>query len=97
MKVDEHGNLPWGEMREKIRARLAERDLANDPDSGRLEILRGLVRARIVSIPRSQEEDHDGPILVVDDRRLTWRELGRLFSALEGWDLRIQVLDCLEA
>jgi hypothetical protein len=59
MKMDLHGHLPWGEMRERIRSRLAERDLAVDPDTRRLAILRGLVRAHI---HRAHDVDEDGPI-----------------------------------
>lgn len=51
MRADTDGVLPWGHLREKIRARMAERDVAVDPDTGRLEILRGLVRAHIDSVP----------------------------------------------
>lgn len=94
MKMDEHGHLPWGEMREKIRARLAERDVAVDPDDKKLKILRGIVRAHLHTVPAAREDDDDGPVLIVDDRRITWRELGKMLDGLEGWDLRIEVLDC---
>jgi hypothetical protein len=33
----------------------------------------------------------------VDDRRITWRELGRMLDRQEGWNLRIAVLDCVQA
>jgi hypothetical protein len=80
-----------------IRSRLAERDVAVDPDTGKSTILRGLVRAHLHTMPEAHEDDDDGPVLVVDDRRITWRELGRMLDGLEGWDLRIEVLDCVEA
>lgn len=93
MRADADGVLPWGRMREKIRARMVERDVAVDPDSGRLEILRGLVRARIDTVPELHDEDEQGPVLIVDDRRITWRELGKMLVGLEGWNLRIEILD----
>jgi len=82
-----------GEMRETIRARMAERDVAVDPATGRLEILRGLVRAHIDSVPESHEEDEDGPVLIVDDLKITWRELGEMLVGLDGWSLRLEILD----
>lgn len=97
MKMDEHGHLPWGAMREKIRSRLAERDVAVDPNTGKSTILRGLVRAHLHTMPEAHEDDDDGPVLIVDDRRITWRELGRMLDRQEGWNLRIAVLDCVQA
>lgn len=93
MQMDAHGALPWGELRERIQSRLAERDVAIDPRTGKLRILRGLVRAHI---DRADDEGA-GPVLIVDDRRVTWHELGQMLDALGGWDLRLQILDCLEA
>jgi hypothetical protein len=93
MRADADGVLPWGLMREKIRTRMAERDVAVDPGTGRLEILRGLVRARIDTVPELHDEDEQGPVLIVDDRRITWRELGKMLVGLEGWNLRIEILD----
>jgi hypothetical protein len=93
MKMDEHGHLPWGAMRDKIRARLAERDVAIDPESGNLTVLRGMVRAHIHTAPGPHDDDDDGPVLVVDDRRMSWRELGQMLHAFEGWNLRLEILD----
>ena len=93
MRAGVDGVLPWGEMRETIRARMAERDVAIDPATGRLEILRGFVRAHIDSVPEPHEEDADGPVLIVDDRKITWRELGEMLVGLEGWSLRLEILD----
>jgi hypothetical protein len=93
MRAGVDGVLPWGEMRDKVRARMAERDVAMDPDTGRLKILRGLVRAHIHSVPQLDEEDEHGPVLIVDDRKITWRELGEMLVSLEGWSLRLEILD----
>jgi hypothetical protein len=90
MKMDEHGHVPWGEMRDKLRQRLAERDVAVDPDTKRLQILNRRVRARIVGF------DDDGPLLVVDDRRVTWSELARLLESFEGWDLDVRIFGATE-
>ena len=51
-----------------------------DPDTGRLECLRRLVRAQIHRGP----DPEDDPVLLVDDRKLTWRELGQMLVGLEG-------------
>jgi hypothetical protein len=93
MRAGVDGVLPWGEMRAKLRARMAERDVAMDPDTGRLEILRGLVRAQIHSVPQPDDEDEHGPVLIVDDRKITWHELGEMLVGLEGWSLRVEILD----
>lgn len=93
MKADAYGDAPWGEMRERIRHRLAERDVAVDPKSGEPRILRGLVRAHVVRA----DHEGDGPLLVVDDRKMSWPELGRMLGALEGWDIRVEIVDCLHA
>lgn len=61
MKMDQHGHLPWGQMREKIRARLAERDVAVDPDNGKLKILRVLVRAHLHTVPAATRTTKMGP------------------------------------
>jgi hypothetical protein len=90
LKMDLHDHVPWGEMRDKLRRRLAERDVAVDPDTKRLQILTRRVRARIVGF------DDDGPILVVDDRRVTWPELARMLESYEGWDLDVRILGATE-
>jgi hypothetical protein len=90
MKADEHGHLPYGEMRDRIRRRLAERDVAVDPDTGELRILRERLRAGISQI------GDDGPVLVVDDRFVTWRELGRMLETYEGWGLELRILDATD-
>jgi hypothetical protein len=93
MRADPRGELPWGELRERIRQRMSERDVAVDPDTGKLEILRSLVRAHIDAVPDAHEDDREGPVLIVDDRRITWRKLGQMLAGLEGFDLRLEILE----
>lgn len=33
------------------------------------------------------------PRVVIDGRELTWNELGRLVSSLEGWQVGLPILD----
>jgi hypothetical protein len=87
------GVPPWGGMREALRNRLAQRDLARDPRSGRLEILTGVVRAQI----GFAGDEGAGPPVLVDDLELSWVELGRLLASYEGWHLRIEIIDLTEA
>jgi hypothetical protein len=87
------GVPPWGRMRELLRARLARRDLASDPRSGRLEILTNVVHAQVGF---ATEED-GGPPLFIDDLELSWVDLGRLLASYEGWHLRIEIKDLTEA
>ncbi len=87
------GVPPWGRMREALRTRLAQRDLAQDPRSGRLEILARVLRAQI----GFAGHEEDGPPLLVDDLELSWADLGRLLSSYEGWHLRIEIRDITEA
>ena len=76
---------PWGEMRKRIRERLAERHIVRD-EAGRLHILRDLIRGQL-----TESEDGVTPSLLVDDLVLTWEELGELLMPCVGFGLRIEV------
>ena len=93
MKMDEHGHLPIWKMCKKVESRVAERDLAVDPGTKQLKILRGRVRGMITD---GDQGTDDGPTLVVDDRTVTWRELGELLASDEGSWVRLQILDPME-
>ncbi len=83
-------NPPFGLLRDKIRARLATRDVVRDPDNGRLQLLTGQIRAQLTCDP----DDPDGPpAVLVDDELLSWDELGDLLAGYEGFGLRVQVTD----
>ena len=71
MPVRPDGLPPWGEMRKRIRERLAQRDIARDPKTKNLTILNDLVRAQITNCT----EDDEGrrvPVLRVEDLELSW-------------------------
>lgn len=85
---------PWGELRERIRSRLCQRDIVPE-DRGELEILNQLVRAQISDTGRSGER-RDTPILYVDDMELTWEDLGRALMTYSGWGLRLEIRNCGE-
>ena len=78
---------PWGEIREKLRQRLATRDLVRDPDSGELQVLTNLIRAQV----EFARDPRKGPPLIVYGDTITWRELGEMLSSYEGWGLRIEI------
>jgi hypothetical protein len=82
---------PYGAMRDLIRERLSQRDLVRDPDTGKLENTRRVVRAQLHSGP-----DGTDPTLIVDDLQLTWRELGQVLARYSGFGLRIQICECGE-
>jgi len=80
---------PYYEMRTRLRERLATRDLVRDPDTGELSNLTNTIRAQV----SSGQDPRRGPPLLVDGELITWRELGQLLRAYEGWGLRIQITD----
>ena len=82
-----YGRFPGGQRQ------LGVPHLAVDPDSRRLEILNDLVRAHIGRAPAAVDDDDDGPMLIIDDRHVTWRQLGQMLEAYEGWDLRLEIVD----
>lgn len=91
LQFDEATDIPpYGPLRDKIRARLATRDLARDPDSGELQLLTGNIRAQLTCDP---EDSRELPAVLIDDRQISWEELGRLLSMYEGFGLRISVTD----
>jgi hypothetical protein len=83
---------PWGEMRARIRAWLARRDIARHPRSGRLELLTHSLRGQLESVG-----DDEGPTVLVDDLELGWSDLGRLLASYEGWHVRLEIRDPSEA
>jgi hypothetical protein len=83
VKFDE--GPPWGEIRKRIRERLARRDLVRD-EVGRLQLLTDVLRGQLT-------ETEDALALIVDDRVLSWEEVGALLASYIGFGLRIEVHD----
>lgn len=81
----------FGRMRDRIRARLARRDVAVDPRTRKLVLLRDRITLQISGSDR--KTSGEGPMLLVDDRELKWAELGALFASYEGFFLDITVRD----
>jgi hypothetical protein len=81
---------PYARLRDRVRERLATRDLARDPDSGALQLLTGSIRAQLTTDPDAPD---DLPAVLIDDELLSWDDLGRLLSTYEGFGLRIRVMD----
>jgi hypothetical protein len=85
---DEMTEMPaWWDIRRKIAKRLATRDVVRDPDTGNLEILNMLIRARVGA------QGKDGPEMLVDDLAITWEELGKVLQTYEGWSVKIKISD----
>jgi hypothetical protein len=82
------GQPPFAALRARIRARLATRDLARDPDNGRLQLLTGSLRAQLTVDPTAPEGP---PAVLVDDELISWSDLGELLSAYEGFGLRLEL------
>jgi hypothetical protein len=90
LAVPSSGVPPWGELREKIRRRLAKRFVVRDA-RGELQLLADTLEGRI-SCAASDEEGR-GPNVFIDDTEVSWEELGRLLCTFEGWNLRLEILD----
>lgn len=91
LRFDEQSEIPpYGPLREKVQARLATRDLARDPDSGRLQLLTGIIRAQLTC---SAEGPDGPPAVLIDDELLSWEDLGRLLSMYEGFGLQLRITD----
>lgn len=80
---------PWGEIRKRIRERLARRDLVAD-EHGRLVLVADGLRGQLTW------SEEDGPALIVDDVILSWDEVGRLLEAYEGFGVRLEIRDAVE-
>jgi hypothetical protein len=90
---DELQMPPYYEIRPRIAARLATRDLVRDPETGRLMDLNMRIRAQV---HRGGESHGEGPALLIDGDVVTWAELGTLLNTYEGWGLRIEIKDAGE-
>jgi hypothetical protein len=90
-RFDESTELPpYGPLRDKIRARLATRDLARDPDTGTLQVLTGDIRVQLTC---SAEGPEGAPAVLIDDELLSWEELGELLAMYEGFGLQLRITD----
>jgi len=90
LPVPADGAPPWGQMRDKIRERLSQRDLVRD-EEGRLHDLRRTIRAQITD---QDGPDRGTPLLLIDDMEVTWQEFGQMLMTYAGWGLRLQICDC---
>lgn len=95
MPAKPDGTLPWGEIRTKLRQRLAERSTAMNPESAERTLLANVVRAQLTE-PTDRETEPAGPNLLVDGEEISWHELGRLLMPYMGFGLRVEVCDAGE-
>lgn len=78
---------PWGEIRHRIRARLAEKHVVRD-GAGTLHLLRALVRGQLTD---GDDADCRAPCVIVDDLVVTWDQLGELLSSHIGFGIRVEI------
>ncbi len=52
-----------------------------------------IVRARI-----DMDEENEGqtPLLIIDGKRVTWEEFGRMLMTYEGWQMKVEIYDRCE-
>lgn len=74
-----------GKMRRALALTHLE-DTAGGPHVNDRLILRG-------TIGSDPDADHRVPIVVVDGREICWDELGRMVSAFEGWQFKLEFRD----
>jgi hypothetical protein len=77
-----------GRLIERMRRSLSVKDLVQS--DRRLQIADQAVRGRI-----EWDESKDGrvPLLVIDGRDVSWKELGRMLLTFEGWQFRMEIRD----
>lgn len=75
---------------ERMRRALAQRHLECDGESARLQIAEFLVRGRF---EWDEQEDGHLPLLVIDGRKVTWQEFGRMLMTYEGWQFKLEIKD----
>ena len=77
---------PWGEVRSRIRTRLAQRSVVHGPDG--LELLTDVVRGQITE---PEDRDEESVSVVIDDLELSWAALGRLLRSHVGFGFRLEI------
>ena len=78
-----------GKLIAKMRRSLAlthREDTDHGPQVNDRLILRGTVDS-------DPDEDHRMPMVVIDGREISWDELGRMVSAFEGWQFKLEFRD----
>lgn len=77
-----------GRLVEKIRRALSIKHL--EEGSLGMRIADQVVRGRI---EWDGAEDGRVPLLVIDGREITWREVGRMMMSFEGWQFKLEIRD----
>jgi hypothetical protein len=77
---------PWGEMRQRIRERLAQRHVVVDA-TGELQVLHSIIRGQLTD----GDPEEEVLSVVVDDLLISWEQLGQLLRQYSGFGLRLQI------
>ncbi len=77
---------PWGEIRSRIRTRLAQRSVVHGPDG--LQLLTDVVRGQIAE---PEDKEDESVSVVIDDLELSWAALGRLLRSHVGFGFRLEI------
>jgi hypothetical protein len=77
-----------GRLIERMRRRLAKRDLDETPLG--LQIAGQSVRGRI-----EWDDATYGvlPLVVIDGQEVSWEQFGKMLMSYEGWQFRMEILD----
>ena len=73
---------------ERLRRLLSIRHLATEGE--KTEIAEQTVRGRIDWDESAVERT---PLLVIDGREISWNDFGRMLSAFEGWQFKLEIVD----
>lgn len=79
---------PYGEIRRRIRERISRRDLVWNKQKRRWQVLRDTICLQV-----DDEDDEGTPMVLVDDTRMSWTELGKILKPYNGFGLRLQIVD----
>lgn len=88
------GTPAWGELRTRIRERLAQRSVAHGP--GGLTILTDVVRAQLSEASEENDEGERELTVVIDDVEISWSTLGKLLRRNVGFGFRLEIREAGE-
>ena len=87
----------FAKLYERMVNTLNHRHVYEDPETGRWQIQTGddgeeIVRGRI-DCDTNWDESLETPLIVVDGKKITWKEFGRMLMTFEGFNFKLQIYD----